>query len=146
MDYRKYNDVIYLRLDKGDEIISSILEVCSKEIIKSATFSGIGGCGQAAIQTFIPQKGEFETRNVEGMLELVSLNGNVVTEDDGKYYQHTHAAFAYKENGEHKFVAGHIKSITVSYTAEIEIRPVIGGTIMRKYDEETGTGFWNFTN
>jgi hypothetical protein len=32
----------------------------------------------------------------------------------------------------------------VSYTAEIELRPVIGGEIKQKYDEETGTGFWDF--
>ena len=40
--------------------------------------------------------------------------------------------------------AGHMKSITVLYTAEIELRPVTGGTIRRKYDPETGTGFWDF--
>ena len=39
---------------------------------------------------------------------------------------------------------GHIKSITVLYTAEIELRPVIGGKIGRKHDDETGSGFWNF--
>jgi predicted DNA-binding protein with PD1-like motif len=40
--------------------------------------------------------------------------------------------------------AGHISATTVLYTAEIEIRPVTGGVIRRKYDEETGTGFWDF--
>jgi len=29
-------------------------------------------------------------------------------------------------------------------TAEIELRPTVGGAIGRKYDPETGTGFWNF--
>ena len=33
----------------------------------------------------------------------------------------------------------------VSYTAEIELRPVVDGEIKRKYDSETGTGFWSFT-
>ena len=45
---------------------------------------------------------------------------------------------------EHKMVAGHIKSITVLYTAEIELRPVTGGVIGRKHDLETGTGLWSF--
>ena len=39
---------------------------------------------------------------------------------------------------------GHLKSTTVLYTAEIELRPTIGGAIGRKFDPETGTGFWNF--
>jgi hypothetical protein len=34
----------------------------------------------------------------------------------------------------------------VSYTAEIELRPVIGGRIKRQFDAETGTGFWDFGN
>ncbi len=32
--------------------------------------------------------------NLNGMLELVSLNGNIVSDDSGKLYHHTHAAFA----------------------------------------------------
>jgi hypothetical protein len=30
------------------------------------------------------------------------------------------------------------------YTAEIELRPVVGGVITKRYDPETGTGFWSF--
>ena len=37
-----------------------------------------------------------------------------------------------------------MKSITVSYTAEIELRPVVGGIIHRQFDPVTGTGFWSF--
>ena len=40
--------------------------------------------------------------------------------------------------------AGYMKSISVLYTAEIELRPATDGIIRRKYDSETGTGFWNF--
>ena len=35
---------IIIRMDKGDEIISTILGICQKEQIASAIFSGIGGC------------------------------------------------------------------------------------------------------
>jgi len=146
MDYRTFNDIVYVRMDRGDEIITGILSVCKSAGIHSATFSGIGGCGKAEIQTFIPEKNEFELRQLEGMLELVSLTGNVITDEKDEYYHHTHAVFSFKENGGHHLAAGHIRSILVSYTAEIEIRPVIGGEIKRKYDEETGTGFWDFAN
>ncbi len=144
MDYRKYKDTVYIRMDKGDEIVGGILDICEKEKIFSAVFSGIGGCSEAQIQTFIPESGTFETRIVQGMLELVSLNGNVVSGTDG-LFAHTHALFTYKDgNGAHRVAGGHIKAITVLYTAEIELRPVQGGTIGRQYDPETGTGFWSF--
>ena len=145
MEYRKFGDTYYVRMDRGDEIITGILGICKKEKIKSAVFSGIGGCGSAEIQTFIPEAGAFETQRIDGMLELVSLTGNVVTDPEDEYYHHTHAVFSFKQDGGHHIAAGHMKSITVSYTAEIELRPVIGGEIKRKYNEETGTGFWDFS-
>ena len=145
MDYRFFDKVGYVRMDRGDEIISGLLKICSEEGIKSATFSGIGGCSEAEIQTFIPETGSFETQTLTGMLELVSLTGNITTDDAGNHYHHTHAVFSYKDNGEHCIVGGHLKSVTVLYTAEIELRPVIGGVIKRMNDPETGTGFWKLS-
>jgi hypothetical protein len=144
MEYRKYGETYYIRMDRGDEIIGQILDLCRKENILSATYSGIGGCGNAEIQTFIPETGNFEMRKLNGMLELISLTGNIITDDNDEYYHHTHAMFSFKEGENHCTAAGHMKSITVSYTAEIELRPIVGGVIKRKYDPETGTGFWSF--
>ncbi|MCR5022864.1 MAG: DNA-binding protein [Lachnospiraceae bacterium] len=143
MDYRRMNDICYIRVDKGEEIIDKLLEVCKIEGIESAFFSGIGGCSSAELQTFIPEEGCFETETIEGMLELINITGNIVS-DNGQLFHHTHAVFSYKEGNEHKVAAGHIKSVTVLYTSEIELRPVIGGVISRKHDPETGTGFWSF--
>ncbi len=142
-------------MDRGDEIISNLLSICEKESIPSAVFSGIGGCQSAELQVFIPERlrvgerssgmtGSFETERLEGMLELVSLNGNVVRDDDGKLFHHTHALFSFKKDGQHGMAGGHLKATTVLYTAEIELRPTVGGAIGRKFDPETGTGFWEF--
>jgi len=144
MEYRKFGETYYIRLDRGDEIVSSILGICKAEHIESAIYSGIGGCSEAQIQTFCPETKEFETRVFAGMLELVSLMGNVISDDEGELCQHAHACFAYKDGDEHLVAAGHIKSITVLYTAEIELRPIVGGAIGKQYDPETGTGFWKF--
>ena len=168
MEYRKIGDNYYIRMDRGDEIISNLLEICEKESIPSAVFSGIGGCQSAELQVFIPETGSFETEQLEGMLELVSLNGNVVRDDDGKLFHHTHALFSFKggtrdvdnivggyQDGQHglratllpsggRMAGGHLKATTVLYTAEIELRPTVGGAIGRKIDPETGTGFWEF--
>ncbi len=144
MDYRRYGDTVYVRMDKGDEVISGILDICSKEHIASAIFSGIGGCSEAEIQTFIPETGTFETQTIGGMLELVSLTGNVISDDQQKLYHHTHAVFSYKDGEKHCVAAGHMKSITILYTAEIELRPVVGGAIGRQFNPDTGTGFWKF--
>ena len=75
MEYRKFGETYYVRMDKGDEIIGGILELCQREHIRSACFSGIGGCSTAEIQTFLPETGSFETQELTGMLELASLSG-----------------------------------------------------------------------
>ena len=146
MEYRRFDKTYYVRADKGDEVISCILEVCKKENIKSAIYSGIGGCSSAEIQTFTPETGEFDTQRISGMLELVSLNGSVTSDDNGELFHHTHAAFSYVCGGEHRMAAGPIKSIVVRYTGEIELRPVINGVIKKKTDPETKTGFWSFAD
>ena len=144
MEYRKIGDNYYIRMDRGDEIISNLLSICEKESVSSAVYSGIGGCQSAELQVFIPETGSFETEQLEGMLELVSLNGNVVRGEDDQLFHHTHALFSFKKDGQHGMAGGHLKATTVLYTAEIELRPTVGGAISRKFDPETGTGFWNF--
>ncbi|PTV04466.1 PCC domain-containing protein [Limosilactobacillus reuteri] len=66
---------MYLRIDKGEEILDSILLTCKKYEISSATFYGLGACGKAVIGTYIPEKHDFLLHTKEGMLELVSLMG-----------------------------------------------------------------------
>ena len=142
MDYRKLGSTIYIRMDRGDEIISTLLDICQRENIQSATYNGIGGCSAASIQTFDPASGTFHTEGKSGMLELVSMMGNVV-EEEGRLYHHTHALFSFVEDGVHKVLGGHLKETVVLYTVEIEMRPV-DGIVGRKRDPETGTGFWSF--
>ena len=144
MEYRKIDELFYIRMDRDEEVIENILEVCRRESISSAVFSGIGGCKRAELQVFIPEKGTFETEQLEGMLELVSFSGNVVRDNDGKLFHHTHALFTFKKDGQHGIAGGHLKSTTVLYTAEIALRPTVDGSIGRKFDPETGTGFWSF--
>lgn len=145
MDYRKFGESYYIRIDKDDEIIAALLDVCEREGVRSATFSGIGGCKTAIIQVFNPAEGTFQDEPIAGVLELVSIIGNIKHKDDGGLSWHAHALFAYQgANGEHKIAAGHLKSADVLYTAEIELRPVVGGTIGAHHDPETGTLFWDF--
>ena len=144
MEYRKFGECYYIRMDRGDEIVSTILDVCRREGVRSATFSGIGGCSDAEIQAFDPDAGAFETERVEALLELVSLTGNVIMRSDGTLSHHAHALFAYQENGSPRILAGHLKATTVYYTAEIELRPVVDGVIGAQLNAETNTNFWSF--
>lgn len=146
MDYKKSGETIYARFDRGDEVLEGILSICKKENILSAIYSGIGGCGDVTVATLIPEKNEFVPHNKTGLLEMISMNGSISANDNNEIFEHTHAMFSYLENDEIKFLGGHLTRAVVSYTAEIEIRPVQNGVIRRKKDEITGITVWDLQN
>jgi hypothetical protein len=140
MDYRKIGNEFYIRIDKDDEIINGILEVCENESIKTAHFRGIGGCDKINIQTFIPAKNDFISHKKEGIFEMVSLDGNISPDND-EIFLHAHAVFSYLENGEIKMIGGHLKEAFVKYTAEIILTPAVEN-ISRMLDDKTGISVW----
>ena len=59
MEYRKDGELILVRIDKGEEILEKILDICHIENICGAVFSGIGACGKAVTSSYIPEKKRF---------------------------------------------------------------------------------------
>lgn len=141
MEYRKFNEEYYIRLDKGDELISSLLSVCEREGLRLGRVHGIGGCEKAVVGVFDAERREYEREQVEGLLEMISLDGNV-TEYEDKPYIHLHATFAYRDGGI-KLLAGHLLEAVIGLTGEIVISPA-DGAIGRRYIEELGIRTWDF--
>lgn len=142
MEYRSFDGRYYIRLDKDDEIISSLTAICEKEKIKAGHIEGIGGCMSATTGVFDLDTKEYEKETVDGMLELISLSGNV-TEYEGKPYIHAHATFAYRDNGETRYLSGHLLKAVIGLTGEIVLTPA-NGRIVRKYIDELGIRIWDF--
>ena len=143
MDYKFLKDTIYARFDKGDEIISGIVDICQKEKILSATFSGIGGCGEVTVATLNPETNVFLPHTKTGLSEMISLNGSISADDNDNIEYHAHAMFSYLgEDGSLKFLGGHLKKAVIMYTGEIVINPVQEGIIRRMKDPYTGITVW----
>lgn len=146
MDYRKLGGKYFLRIDKGGELLSSVLELCRKEEIHTALFHGIGAFGDVRTATYIPEIDGFHDHSLSGMLELLSLDGNIIHDEEGNIYEHTHAMFSYLNgNGEMSFFGGHLKEAVVSYTAEIVVEPVPDPGIGRMTDPYTGIPVWRLS-
>lgn len=142
MEYRRFGSEYYVRLDKGDEIISSLAEICAKEGIRAGSVKGIGGCGEATVGVFDIGKKAYDEHTVNAMLEMISLDGNI-TEYEGKPYIHAHASFAYHEDGEIRQLSGHLISAVICLTGELVITPA-EGCIKRRYIEDLGIRIWEF--
>jgi predicted DNA-binding protein with PD1-like motif len=140
MEYKRYNDIIALRLDKDDEILSSLVTVAEKENIKAAHLNGIGATDNFTVGIFSLEKQTYEkiTFN-DGNYEITSLNGNITFVDD-KPYIHAHITCA-NESADVK--GGHLLEGIISLTCEIFIT-VCDGAIGRKHDSELNINKLNF--
>lgn len=144
MDYKNIDNVIFLRIDKDEEILNTITEVCKKENILSGYFQGIGACGEVVVSTYQAETDDFLHHKKIGMLELVSMMGNISMDENGDPILHSHASFSYLDNSdEPSIIAGHLTQATVLYTGEITITPV-KNQIGRMIDPITGISVWRF--
>ncbi|MCR5089184.1 MAG: DNA-binding protein [Oscillospiraceae bacterium] len=145
MDYRRIGDKVYIRIDKNEDIIHCVKKVCEEEHYCSAIFHGIGACGKVCISTYLPETESFLDHWKEGLLELISLDGNISHDSDGRLYEHSHAMFSYlNESKELSCFGGHLKKALVSYTAEIVLEELPEEGIGRMTDPYTGISVWNF--
>ena len=56
MEYRKYGNDYVLRIDKGEEILQTISQVCQQEGILLGTVNGIGAVGEGTLGVFNTKK------------------------------------------------------------------------------------------
>lgn len=139
MEYKKFDDNYVLRLNRGEEVITSIKELCEKENIKLAEITGLGASDLVEIGVFNINTKEYKTKTFEGMFEITSLVGNV-TRKDGEVYLHIHINFG-DEQGNVK--GGHLVKSKISATSEIIIRK-IEGEVGRKLSNEIGLNLLEF--
>lgn len=139
MEYKIFDNKIVLRLDRGEEIVSSIKSLCEKENIKLASVSGIGGTDCFTVGIFNLKKSRYDIKTFKGAYEITGIHGNV-NQMDGKHYLHIHINCA-KKCG--RTFGGHLISCRISLTAEIVLE-VISGTVERKKDDNLKINLFSF--
>lgn len=138
MEYKKYGAALAVRVDRGEEIVSSLEAVCAHENVRFASVAGIGAVGRAVVGLYRVAERKYYPNTFEGEFEMTSLAGNV-TEKDGKPYLHLHAAFAGPDG---KAVGGHLNEAVVSGTAEIFLT-LYEGVMGRRTDPKTGLNIFD---
>ena len=139
MEYRKYGQTIVLRLDPGDEIISSLTALAENENIRTAQVQGLGAANHAKIALYDLEKKEFHRKTLDVPMEIASLNGNI-TRKDGKPYLHVHIGLATPEL---TLFGGHLVECVISVTAEIFVK-ICDGEVGRRLDDATGINIFQF--
>ncbi len=133
MDYKKFDNLIAVRLDKGDSTMSSLLFVAKKENLTLASIQGIGATDDFEVGVFDLEKSEYDRIRYTGNHEINSLVGNLTTKD-GEPYLHLHITATGKDG---KVVGGHLFDAKISLTAEIFLITA-NGKAERKFDSTLG--------
>ncbi len=133
MEYKKAGNRFVLKLKRGEEIISSITELCKKENITAASVSGIGATQSVEAGFYSFKKKKYQGYCFNQNMEILSLLGNISTKDNEPYL-HLHIVVS---NDEGEALGGHLTKAIISVTAEIFI-DVIEVKIDREPDSLTG--------
>jgi predicted DNA-binding protein with PD1-like motif len=132
MKYKNSGKDIVVRLDERDEIIDTLSSICKVESVDGALVMGIGAAKYVEIGHWNPKEKKYETQKFEGLLEIVSLSGNI-TMMNGEPVIHIHIAIGTED---FSTKSGHLIKAEVYPTCEIVLLPIDAST--REKDEKTG--------
>jgi predicted DNA-binding protein with PD1-like motif len=122
-----------LILKKGEAIIPTLLACFTKANVQAASFTGIGAIEDPVIAYYDGQKKDYVDKKVNGMFELITLQGNITTLEK-KPQLHIHVGIG---DEHYQMLAGHLISATVGYTTELTVIP-FSKPIIRHKDKDTG--------
>lgn len=140
MEYRVFEDTLVVRLDPGEEICASLLEIAEKEQIELAQIQGLGAINDFTTGVFDTVEKVYHSNDFKGAYEITSLTGTL-TRMDGKPYLHVHLSAG---DAQGHVNGGHLNRANVSATAEIIIRK-INGSVGRRFSDEIGLNLFQFS-
>ncbi len=133
MHFKKFNDTYVVRVDVGEEVTASLLELCLSEGIRLAHIEAIGAASRAVFGVYDLDAQEYFREELDGFMEISSLSGTV-TQKDGQPYLHLHGTAV---DQQHRVHGGHVLELVVGATCEMIVR-ALPGEIERVKDEVLG--------
>ncbi|HUB92450.1 MAG TPA: PPC domain-containing DNA-binding protein [Candidatus Saccharimonadales bacterium] len=139
MHYSAIKDKLFLiRLERGEEVNSSIKRFCEKLGIKNAMFTGIGSIENPTVAHYRVDSRKYSEKKLRGIFEVTSFMGNVAV-FEGHPLVHGHISLS--DEGMRAF-GGHLVEADVSATLEIMLQD-LGSGKSKKFDKEIGLKLFN---
>ncbi len=142
MQFRRFGNKYFLRIDRGEEILATLKKFCEREKITLAEVKALGAVDDFNVGLFDVKEKKYHKNHFTFPAEIVSLWGTVTTKD-GEFYAHIHLS-AGDEKG--NVFGGHLNSARVSATCEMVVDEIPDGAIERKFNEEVGLNLFEFVN
>ena len=140
MEFRKFGDTYVVRLDRGEEIIASLTELCAKENIVLGSIEGLGAADHVVVGLYNVGKKEYHKTEFNGPMEITVLTGNV-SRKDGEVYLHIHINLCDEQM---RLLGGHLTECRISATCDLFVRS-IPGQVNRRFDaDDVGLNLYEF--
>ena len=142
MEYRKFENTYFIRIQRGEEILACLADLCEKEGLTLGTISGIGAVGEVTLGVFDREKFASQSETYTGDFEIASCSGTLTTME-GKPYFHLHMVVGNPEKD--VCHAGHLNRGVISLTGEF-VLTALPGRVERKYSPEVGLNLFEFVD
>lgn len=133
MRSKKIGNKYFVRIDRGEEVVSSLKKFCQENNVKLGSVYGIGAADRVTIGLFNTNTKEYHNIELKGEHEITNLTGNITT-SNGEVYLHLHITVADEQYNAH---GGHLNEAWISGTCEL-IVDVVDEEIEREFDENSG--------
>ncbi|HEV7263898.1 MAG TPA: PPC domain-containing DNA-binding protein [Falsiroseomonas sp.] len=105
-------------LDRGDEIRDCLGRFAEEQRLSAAQVTAIGAFERATVRFFDWETKEYQPIPVEEQVEVVSLNGDIALDPEGKPKLHLHAVLGRRDGS---LVGGDLGEARVRPTLEVMI-------------------------
>lgn len=127
------------RLEKGDDLLQGLTEVCLSEGINAGSLQALGAVECGAIGFFDQEAGQYRETRFDREMELASLIGNI-SQKDGQTFLHCHVVLADRDG--HCY-GGHLVEGNRVFACEFVVVDTEGGAVpVRRHDSATGLMLW----
>mgnify|MGYP002553178758 CR=1 FL=1 len=139
MEYKRFDNTIFARIDKGEEILEQLKEIALQEHIKLASVSALGAINDFTVGVFKTAEKKYDANEFQGYYEITSLTGTITTKD-GEFYAHLHMSAGDTEG---RVLGGHLNEAVISATCELVVTCLPGET-NRVFSDEVGLNLISF--
>ena len=123
-----------LIFDKGDEVMAGLLSFAQEQKLTASHFTAIGAFERATLGYFDRAQKDYEKIRIDEQVEVLSLIGDIATDDDGGPKVHAHVVVGKRDGTAH---GGHLLEAHVWPTLEV-ILTESPEHLRRQMDEKVG--------
>jgi predicted DNA-binding protein with PD1-like motif len=133
MRFQRFGDRYIVRLESGEAVFETLVAFLQAQDVEFSNVSAAGAVRAVTLGHWNAATKEYEYRDVEEQLEVVSFQGNSSLKD-GKPFLHVHGVFGRRD---FTVYGGHVKEATVHPTLEAWLRTE-DVPVRRAHDEASG--------